>query len=199
MMCARSLRNIFPLILALAGLNCARAGRAQESAPPPSQATPVKPEVPSDETTPTAKNVLTTILQSGSTNSRGYRVVIRTDGSATVELGSPRGRLNINREDSTQEKPQEFPPRSVDAKALHHLLEEIGDVSKIPTGGCAKSVSFGTRTQIVYAGKTSGDLQCVRQASSTSGTSFEQAEQLAKMVREILQKLKVNDRRLADN
>jgi hypothetical protein len=193
----RSLRmiKILPLLLALAGANCANFVRAQESAP--AKNTPTKPEAPSDATTPSAKNVLATILQSGSTNTRGYRVVIRTDGSATVELGSTRGILRVNPGPSAPAKSQEFPPGFVDAKALHHLLEEIGDVSKIQTGGCAKSVSFGTRTQIVYADKTSGDLQCARLSTSSSAPSFEQAEDLAKMVREILQKLKVNDRRVA--
>ena len=80
------------------------------------------------------------------------------------------------------------------------LLTEIGDVSKIPTGGCAKSVSFGTRTQITYAGKTSGDLQCIRQQASDGDQAPLRAyEDLGRFVQTTLGQLKINDRRIRAN
>jgi hypothetical protein len=81
---------------------------------------------------------------------------------------------------------------------MRRLLAEIGDVGKIPTGGCAKSASFGTRTQITYAGKTSGDLQCVRQqATGGDEAPLQASKELSKLVQTTLSQLKVNDRRIS--
>jgi len=108
------------------------------------------------EAKPDTEGKLTTIIQSGSTNTRGYTVVIHNDGSATaVTIGAMHAMVAR----------QEFPPGTIDTKTLRGLLTEIGDVSRVPTGNCVKSDSFGTRTQISYTGKTSGDLQCIRQQS----------------------------------
>jgi hypothetical protein len=138
-----------------------------------------------------AEDVLAVISQSRSTNSRGYTVTIHNDGGATAEIegatvvghaGSPRS--------------QQFPAGTVDTKTLRNLLSEIGDVGKIPTGGCAKSVSFGTSTEITYAGKTSGDLQCIRQDVSEGGEAPLQASQnLGKFVQTTLGQLKIDARR----
>ena len=139
------------------------------------------------------KDILATITQSRSTNTRGYKVVIRDDGSATAETGG--ASLALPAEPSPS---QQFPPGSIDTKTLRRLLTEIGDVSRIPTGGCAKSVSFGTRTQITYAGKTSGDLQCVRPPESGDDrASVEASKELSKFVQTTLSQLKVNDRRVS--
>jgi hypothetical protein len=81
---------------------------------------------------------------------------------------------------------------------LRRLLTGIGDVSRIPTGVCPKSVSFGTRTQIEYAGKTSGDLQCIRQQASGGDQALLQAsEDLGRFVRTTLSQLKIDDRRVS--
>jgi hypothetical protein len=126
---------------------------------------------------------LATIMQSRSTNSRGYKVAIHNDGSATVEIDAFR---------MEPPRSQEFPPGTIDTKALRRLLTEVGDVSRIPIGNCAKSVSFGTRTQIAYAGKTSGDLQCIReQAPDNDHTPRQAWEDLSKFVRTTLGQLKV--------
>jgi hypothetical protein len=141
---------------------------------------------------PGVEGDLATIIQSRSTNTRGYKVVIHTDGSATAEIdgGSPASPVEPS-------PSQQFPPGTIDTKTLQRLLTEIGDVSKIPTGGCAKSVSFGTRTQIMYAGKTSGDLQCIRrQASGGDQAPLQAFEDLGRFVQAALSQLKINARRI---
>jgi hypothetical protein len=138
---------------------------------------------------------LATILQSRSTNSRAYQVVIHDDGSATVEISG--GPLTSRIEPPQS---QQFPAGTIDTKTLRRLLAEIGDVSKIPTGGCAKSVSFGTRTQIEYASKISGDLQCIRQQASDGDQSLLKAsEDLGSFVKATLGQLKINNRRVGSN
>jgi len=145
---------------------------------------------------PRSARYFATIIQSGSTNSRPYKVFIHSDGSATVQLEGSSSALH----------PEAVPPReqhiaagTIDAKTLRQLLKEVADVSKIPIGFCAKSVSFGTRTQISYAGKMSGDLQCIKvDTSSDADTAKLQASQaLGKFVQDTLSNLKVSASRLA--
>jgi hypothetical protein len=141
------------------------------------------------------ESILAIITQSGSTNSRGYKVVIHNDGSATAEIGGTSFAFRTE-----PSRSQEFPPGTIDTKTLRRLLTQIGDVSRIPIGSCAKSVSFGTRTQITYASKTSGDLQCIRQqASDGDRAPLQASEDLGRFVQTTLGQLKINDRRIGSN
>lgn len=163
-------------------------------APPPVTPENQTPSTAEQEKRPDAKNDLVTILQSGSTNARAYKVVIHYDGSATAKI-SGAGLLQ-----ESEPASQQFPPGTIDTKPLGRLLREIGDVSKIPTGGCAKSASFGTRTQIVYAGKTSGDLQCIpQQAAGSDEAALQRDNDLSKFVQTTLRQLGINNRRVGSN
>jgi len=164
---------------------------AQQAITPESQASATAGQ----ETKQGVEGNLATIIQSGSTNTRAYEVVIHHDGSATAEISGARFASRIE-----PPRSQQFPPGTIDTKTLRRLLTEIGDVSRIPTGGCAKSVSFGTRTQITYASKTSGDLQCIRQqASGVDQALLKASEDLGRFVRTTLGQLKINDKRIELN
>jgi hypothetical protein len=140
------------------------------------------------------KKVLATIAQSRSTNTRGFRVTVFEDGSATVAFDS--AGLGF-RSEPTQ--PQSFSEKTVNTEKLRELLVRIGDVSRIPTGNCPKSVSFGTRTTISYAGKTSGDLQCLRAPGAAAGEPLpmDTAQSLKECVQAMVNELKINDHRMA--
>jgi hypothetical protein len=179
-----------PLVLVFAGLLPKNPSAAQQAITPENHQATATAE---QETG--LKGILATITQSRSTNTLGYRIVISNDGSATAEI---RGASSALRTEPSRS--QQFPPGAIDTKTLRRLLTEIGDVSKIPTGGCAKSVSFGTRTQITYASKTSGDLQCIRhQASNGDQASQQASEDLGRFVQTTLGQLKINDRRIGSN
>lgn len=139
---------IFPVLIPLVRtclIALTFSGLPQSNPAAPRPATPAAGQ----ETEHGVEGNLATILQSGSTNTRSYKVVIHNDGSATAEIsGAPAIRKS---EPATS---QQFPPGTINTRIMRRLLAEIGDVGKIPTGGCAKSASFGTRTQITYAGKT---------------------------------------------
>jgi hypothetical protein len=138
---------------------------------------------------------LATIIQSRSTNTRGYKVVIHNDGSATAEISGASIGSRVE-----PARLQQFPAGTIDTKTLRRLLTQIGDVSRIATGGCVKSISFGTTTQIEYAGKTSGDLQCIRQqASGGDQAPLQASEDLSRFVRTTLSQLKIDDRRVISN
>jgi hypothetical protein len=162
---------------------------------PTTQERPAPPRT-GQETKPGVEGDLATIIQSRSTNTRGYTIIIRNDGSATAEISSGAGFASGPEPPRTQA----FPPGTIDTKTLRRLLTAIGDVSKIPAGSCPKSVSFGTRTQIAYAGKTSGDLQCIgQQAPSGDQARLQASEDLGKFVQATLSELKINDRRVSSN
>ncbi|HEX8814643.1 MAG TPA: hypothetical protein VF753_04005 [Terriglobales bacterium] len=137
------------------------------------------------------QDALAVIEQSGSTNTRAYKVTIRNDGSATAEIAA-----SVSPAHPQAARSQEFPAATIDAKTLRQLLTEIDDVSKIPIGPCAKPASFGTRTLISYAGNTSGDLQCVRGIMpGATDEKLELYENLSQFVAKILRDLKVNTSR----
>ncbi len=184
-----SLRSV-SLVLLFAGLLPSSAAAGQQAITPENRQVAATAE---QETG--AKAILATITQSRSTNTPGYRIRIYNDGSATAEIAGASSALRAE-----PSRSQDFPPGAIDTKSLRRLLTEVGDVSKIPTGGCAKSASFGTRTQITYAGKTSGDLQCIRPQASDGDQAPQQAsENLGRFVKTTLGQLKINDRRTGSN
>ena len=135
------------------------------------------------ETTQDVNTHLATIIESCSTNTVGYSITVRLDGSATAQID---GRL------SAPPQEQEFPAGAIDAKKLQSLLAAVGDVSKIPTGFCLKPVSFATTTKILYNGKTSGDLQAFSQNSPGFDPAQLQADaNLCNFVKEMQKKLNI--------
>jgi hypothetical protein len=186
--------NVFllsvPLVLVFAGLLPSSSAAGQRAITPENRQVTATAE---QETG--AKGILATITQSRSTNTLGYRILIYNDGSATAEIAGASSALRTE-----PSRSQAFPPGAIDTKTLRRLLAEIGDVSKIPTEGCAKSASFGTRTQITYASKTSGDLQCIRPQASDGDQAPQQASgDLGRFVKTTLGQLKINDRRIGSN
>jgi hypothetical protein len=172
-----------PLVLVLAGLLPDNPAAAQQANVPENHQATATAKQETD-----AKDILATIIQSRSTNTSDYTIVIHDDGSATAEIGGASSALPTE-----PSRTQEFPPGAIDTKTLRRLLTEIGDVSKIPIGGCAKSASFGTRTQLTYASKTSGDLQCIRQqASDVDQATLQASQDLGRFVQSTLGQLKIN-------
>jgi len=184
------LLSVLPLVLVFAGLFSSNPVAALQAITPGNHEATAEQEVKQG-----VEGILATITQSRSTNTRGYEVVIHNDGSATAEIGG--ANFGLRTEPS---RSQQFPRGTIDTKTLRRLLTEIGDVSRIPTGGCAKSASFGTRTQITYASKTSGDLQCIRQqASGGDHAPLQVSEDLGRFVQKTLGQLKINDRQVGSN
>jgi hypothetical protein len=179
-----------PLVLVFAGLLQSNPAAVPQAIPPEKHQATATPEQKTGD-----KGILATVTQSRSTNTLGYRIVVYDDGSVIAEIG---GAITALRTEPSRS--QQFPPGAIDTKTLRRLLTEIGDVSKIPTGACAKSASFGTRTQITYGSKTSGDLQCIRQqAADGDHAPLQASEDLGRFVQKTLGQLKINDRRNGSN
>ncbi len=85
------------------------------------------------------------IVNSGSTNISGYRIVVAPDGRATVV--TPSGSRVQQLATST-------------AAAFFKHLAAAMPLSKLSGEPCMKSASFGSTTTIQYKGERSPDLSC---------------------------------------
>ncbi|MDQ6780914.1 MAG: hypothetical protein M3Z37_07170 [Candidatus Eremiobacteraeota bacterium] len=90
------------------------------------------------------------ILNSGSTNFRGYRIVLRPDGSAEYAAADQRARADI-----APTLTQRFFVDLRSAAPLHAL----------PYARCMKSVSFGTSVFLYWNHSRSPDLSCPTNAA----------------------------------
>jgi hypothetical protein len=186
-------RWLFGLGFHLATLNLLASAGLLPCSPRASQRASASPATAAadQETKPGVGGDSATITQSGSTNTVGYNLVIHSDGSAAVMTSGSTHALVVRRG---------YPPETIDTKKLLRLLTAIGDVSRIPIGVCMKSPSFGTTTRISYAGKVSGDLQCIQhQASGGDEALLQSSEDLAAFVQTILNQLKIDTRRTSPN
>lgn len=91
------------------------------------------------------------IVNSGSTNARGYRIYVQPSGRVRYIL-SNRGNVSLTEgiEDGRIAKTQ--------AAKLFHELALAMPLSKLPGGHGVKSVSFGTSTYITFRRQSSPDL-----------------------------------------
>jgi hypothetical protein len=146
---------------------------------PAPTSSPVNTPAPITTPAPTGTNILAIINVSGSTNTFPYSITVYQDGSAKAAV-----------EGSTSS--ETLPPKTVNIVQLQGLLNQIGDVSKIANGSCAKSVSFGTTTTISYNGNTSGDLQCLKDDSTEPRAD----KDLAAFVANLQAEVKINTSRV---
>jgi len=99
--------------------------------------------------------VVALIKVSASTNSAEVDVTVYSDGSATRTIGPARNSvLDVT--------PAMFLPGQPAVAHFLADLDAVGNVAAIPIGQCPKSASFGTTTTVTAGGKTSGDLQCLK-------------------------------------
>ena len=88
------------------------------------------------------------IVNSGSTNTQGYRIFVRSDGSVSLALALGDGA---------------GAPRRVAKTLVTRFLGDLraaGNLAKLAGRPCVKSVSFGSSTRVSYRGMTSPDLSC---------------------------------------
>lgn len=96
------------------------------------------------------------IVNSGSTNTAGYRIVVEKLGQA--EYTSHPRPVAIARGETPQIIRKAI-PKSL-AERLYADVHAAGPLSALPARHCVKSVSFGTRLTIESGGEESPDLSC---------------------------------------
>jgi hypothetical protein len=90
------------------------------------------------------------IVDSGSTNTSGYRIVVQSDGSAAISV------QQVAKQYST---PKAFAVSKETATRFFADLAAArkGNATTVP---CMKSASFGTTLHVTWQGWTSPDLSC---------------------------------------
>ena len=119
------------------------------------------PPVPAARVPTAADEAL--IVNSGSTNSAGYRLRVYADGTTALQQGDAALRKHVS---------------LALVKRFFADLRAAGPLDALPRAACMKSASFGTSTQIGYRGKLSPDLSCPS-ASSTERALAIDADALA--------------------
>jgi hypothetical protein len=91
------------------------------------------------------------IVNSGSTNTAGFKITVHSAGPSTAVM--------MNRQGVAQSAAHSF---TVSAKQAGSLFADLKAAKAAPAseGGCMKSVSFGTSTHVQWQGWTSPDLDC---------------------------------------
>ncbi|MGC1985037.1 MAG: hypothetical protein WA668_06565, partial [Candidatus Cybelea sp.] len=93
------------------------------------------------------------IENSGSTNTLGYRIEVRSDGSATLAMvHGP----------SASASPSPAKPFTVSSGIAKQFFADLAAArqSKTVTEPCMKSASFGSATYVTWQGWRSSDLTC---------------------------------------
>jgi hypothetical protein len=88
------------------------------------------------------------IVQSGSTNSAGFRIVVEKSGKAAYTPMAAKSRPK------TQKIARDL------ARRFYADLGAAGPLTVLPKPRCMKSASFGTTLTVELAGQTSPDLSC---------------------------------------
>lgn len=96
------------------------------------------------------------IVNSGSTNSYGYKMEVWSDGNGSVVLQERGGKA------ASTPKAFSIPPATTS-----HFFADLAAARKgnVATAPCMKSASFGTSTHISWQGWTSPDLDCPPQGT----------------------------------
>jgi len=85
------------------------------------------------------------IVNSGSTNTAGYRLRVYADGTTTLQQGDVPIRKHVS------------------AELVGRFFADLraaGPLDRLPSTFCMKSASFGSSTRVGYRGATSPDVSC---------------------------------------
>ena len=85
------------------------------------------------------------ILNSGSTNTCGYKIYVTSDGRELYHMCYNHGHGKLS---------------AALAEKFLHDIQTAGPLNKLPSRGCIKSAGFGTKTTIQYHGQLSPDISC---------------------------------------
>ena len=107
---------------------------------------------------PTPDRGFATIVDSGSTNRNGFRILVELSGKTQTSV-EPRGRSTPAAE--TPAPTAGMIPAML-ARRLYSDLDAARPISLLPPQHCLKSASFGTRLTIEFDGETTPDLSCGR-------------------------------------
>ena len=115
------------------------------------------------------------IVNSGSTNTAGFKIVVQTDGAAEY-TPMPRAHPQPEGQHVLTPVKRNLPPAL--AHRLYSDLEAARPFSDLPRPRCMKSVSFGTRLIIQFHGDETPDLNCGAGQNAKLEALVEDAKQI---------------------
>jgi hypothetical protein len=107
------------------------------------------------QTKPPTQDAEATIVNTGSTNTSGFRIAVHRSGAAEY-VSIPRG---ANAQSTAPEKATRDIPADLAAR-LFTDLESAKPLAALPAPHCFKSASFGYRLTVEFDGETTPDLSC---------------------------------------
>jgi hypothetical protein len=111
---------------------------------------------------PSEDSAAATIIDSGSTNRSGFRIVIEQTGAAELTV-VPRGfGARQARPDPVH---RTIPKTLVDS--FYSSLKSAGPLASLPAEHCMKSASFGSKMTVSFGGEETPDLNCGDGGSAT--------------------------------
>jgi hypothetical protein len=96
-----------------------------------------------------------TIVDSGSTNRSGFRIVVDQTGAAEMTM-IPRG---FGARQAQPEPVQRKLPQSL-VDSFYSSLKAAKPLASLPAEHCAKSASFGSKMTVSFGGEETPDLNC---------------------------------------
>lgn len=120
-----------------------------------------------------------TIVNSGSTNTAGFQIVV--DKSGKAEYTSQPRRIGMDRDEAPKTISKTI-PKSL-AERLYADVIAASPLSSLPPWHCAKSVSFGTRLTIRFGDDESPDLSCGDGGNSKLRVLIHDANEIVKILR----------------
>jgi hypothetical protein len=96
-----------------------------------------------------------TIVDSGSTNRSGYRIVVDQTGAAEMTM-VPRG---LGARQAQPAPVQRMLPQAL-VDSFYTSLKSAKPLASLPAEHCAKSASFGSKLTVSFGGEATPDLNC---------------------------------------
>jgi hypothetical protein len=96
-----------------------------------------------------------TIVDSGSTNRSGFRIVVDQTGATEMTM-IPRG---VGARQAQPEPVQRQLPKAL-VDSFYSSLKAAGPLASLPAEHCMKSASFGSRMTVSFGGEETPDLTC---------------------------------------
>jgi hypothetical protein len=118
------------------------------------------------------------LVNSGSTNTPGFKIVVPRDGAAEY-TAMPRAHSQSEGQHVLAPMKRKLPPALV--HRLFSDLEAARPFSDLPRPTCMKSVSFGTRLTIQFNGDETPDLNCGAGQSTKLAALIDDAKQIVAM------------------
>ena len=117
------------------------------------------------------------IVDSGSTNTAGYRIIVERSGKAAYTQ-MPR-RYGRPSDEQPTSKTRDVASELV--KRFYADLDAARPFSELPRQGCMKSASFGTTLTIEFAGERSPDLSCGDRGNAKVKALIEDVSEICKL------------------